>query len=160
MPRRYHRWYWGRLPTGHVPCRGCNCTQPLPVHLLDGLAADLQALGQFPLAHSLRPFHLDVLPLCSVKLGCRPKKRASARTLAWPATERSLIEFRHHSLKASTIERWSRLVAVHVSKSSDRNRNSAPILARPSITCSPQVSPVSGGVKVDRVCGRSVTFGG
>ena len=38
-------------------------TYPLPVHLLDGPAADLQLLGQFPLAHSLRPLHLDVLPL-------------------------------------------------------------------------------------------------
>ena len=37
--------------------------QPLPVHLLDGPTADLQELGQFPLAHSLRPLHLDVLPL-------------------------------------------------------------------------------------------------
>ena len=35
----------------------------LPVHLLDGPAADVQALGQYPLAHSLRPFHPDVLPL-------------------------------------------------------------------------------------------------
>ena len=28
-------------------------TQPLPVHLLDGPTADLQELGQFPLAHPL-----------------------------------------------------------------------------------------------------------
>ena len=38
-------------------------TRPLPVGLLDGPAADLQALGQFPLAQSLRPLHPDVLPL-------------------------------------------------------------------------------------------------
>ena len=38
-------------------------TQPLPVHLLDGTAADLQELGQFPLAHSLRLLCLDVLLL-------------------------------------------------------------------------------------------------
>ena len=38
-------------------------TQPLPVHLLDRPTADLQELGQFPLAHSLRPLHPDVLPL-------------------------------------------------------------------------------------------------
>ena len=38
-------------------------TQPLPVHLLDGPTADLQALGQVPLAHSLRPLCPDVLPL-------------------------------------------------------------------------------------------------
>ena len=37
--------------------------QLLLVHLLDGPAADLQALGQLPLAHSLRPLHPDVLPL-------------------------------------------------------------------------------------------------
>ena len=39
----------------------------------------------------------------SLRLGRRPGKRPSARAFAWPATERSLIEFRHHSLKASTI---------------------------------------------------------
>ena len=72
-------------------------TLPLPVHLLDGPAADLQELGQFPLAHSLRPLHPDVLPLPLAQA------RPSARAFAWPATERSLIEFRHHSLKASTI---------------------------------------------------------
>ena len=31
----------------------------------------------------------------------------SARAFACPATERSLIEFRYHSLKASTIVSWS-----------------------------------------------------
>ena len=35
----------------------------LPVHLLDCPAADLKAPGQFPLAHSLRPIHPDVLSL-------------------------------------------------------------------------------------------------
>ena len=63
LPRRCPRWYWGRLPTGDAPCRGCNSTHTLPVHLLDGPAADLQELGQFPLAHSLRPLHPDALPL-------------------------------------------------------------------------------------------------
>ena len=48
----------------------------------------------------------------SVRLGRRPEKRPSVRAFAWPATERSLIEFRHHSLKASTIESWSRPLAV------------------------------------------------
>ena len=38
-------------------------TQLLPVHLLDGPTADLQLLGQFPLAHPFRPLHPDVLPL-------------------------------------------------------------------------------------------------
>ena len=48
-------------------------------------------------------------------------------------------------------------MAVEVSKSSDSDRNSTPARCRPSITCSPQVSPVSGGDKVDRVGGRSLT---
>ena len=97
---------------------------------------------------------------CWVRLGRRPGKRPSARAFAWPATERSLIEVRHHSLKASTIASWSLPVAVEVSKSSVRERNSTPAWCRPSITYSPQVSPVSGGAKVDRVGGRSLTSGG
>ena len=52
------------------------------------------------------------------------------------------FEFRHHSLKASTIVSWSLPVAVAVSKSSDRDRNSTPARCRPSITCSPWVSPL------------------
>ena len=51
------------LCVGHDPCGSASSTQPLPVHLLDGPTTDLQALGKFPLAHSLRPFHPDVLPL-------------------------------------------------------------------------------------------------
>ena len=43
--------------------KGAFSTQPLPVDLLDGPTADLQALGQFPLAHSLRPLRPNVLPL-------------------------------------------------------------------------------------------------
>ena len=74
---------------------------------------------------------------CSVRSGRLPGKRPSVRALAWPATERSLIEFRHHSLKASTIASWSLPVAVAVSKSSARDRNSTPAWCRPSITCSP-----------------------
>ena len=48
-------------------------------------------------------------------------------------------------------------MAVEESKFSDRNRNSTPARCRPSITCSPQVSAGSGGAKVDRVSGRSLT---
>ena len=59
------------------------------------------------------------------------------RALAWPATERSLMEFRHHSLKASTIWSCSLPLAVAVSKSYARERNSTPTRCRPSITCSP-----------------------
>ena len=58
----------------------------------------------------LTPFDRSTLMYsrcCSVRLGRRPGKRPSVRAFAWPATERSLIEFRHHSLKASTIEIWS-----------------------------------------------------
>ena len=51
-------------------------------------------------------------------------------------------------------------MAVEVSKSSARDRNSTPARCRPSITCSPQVSFVGGGAKVDRAGGRSLTFGG
>ena len=48
---------------GKVRAEAAISIQPLPVHLLDGPTADLQELGQFPLAHSLRPLHPDVLPL-------------------------------------------------------------------------------------------------
>ena len=71
-----------------------------------------------------------------------------------------VVDAEHHSLKASTIESWSRPLAVDVSNSSDRDRNSTLAWCRPSITCSPQVSPVSGGDKLDRVGGRSRMFGG
>ena len=49
---------------------------PLPVHLLDGPTADLQELGQFPLAHSLRPLHPDVLSLLLAQAG--PSARETA----------------------------------------------------------------------------------
>ena len=51
-------------------------SHPLPVHLLDGPSADLQALGQFPLAHSLRPLCPDVLPLLLGQTG--PPARETA----------------------------------------------------------------------------------
>ena len=76
-------------------------------------------------------------PFRSFRLGGRLGKGPSTRTFAWPATVRSLIEFRHYSLKASTIESWSWPLAVDVSNSSDRDRNSTPARYRPSITCSP-----------------------
>ena len=79
----------------------------------------------------------ECTPLLLGQAGRRPGKRPSARAFAWPATERSLIEFRHHSLKASTIESWSLPVGVEVSKSSASDRNSTPAWCRPSITCSP-----------------------
>ena len=61
--------YLGRVPTGHAPAEAALPTQPLPVHLLDGPTADLQELGQFPLAHSLRPLHPDVVPLLRGQAG-------------------------------------------------------------------------------------------
>ena len=124
-----------RVPSDQAPCRGCNFQPTLPVHLLDGPAVDLQELGQFPLADSLRSHPRMYSRCCSVRLGRRPGKRPSARAFAWPATERSLIELRHHSLKASTIESWSLPVDVAVSKSSYRDRNSTPIRCRPSGLC-------------------------
>ena len=110
--------------------------QPLPVHLLDGPAADLQALGQFPLAP---PLDRSVRMYCrcrSVRLALRPGKRPSVRAFACPATERCLIEFRRHPLRASTIESWSLLLDVAVSKSSARDRNSTPARCKPSMICS------------------------
>ena len=41
----------------------------LPIHVLDGPAADLEALGQLPLAHSLRPLSPDVLSLLLAQAG-------------------------------------------------------------------------------------------
>ena len=60
--------HWGGVMlatciTYGIRAEGAISTQPLPVHLLDGPTADLQELGQFPLAHPLRPLHPDVLPL-------------------------------------------------------------------------------------------------
>ena len=92
--------------------------QSLPVRLFVGRAADLEALGQFPLANSLRPLHSDVLPLLF-------------------GQALSLIEFRHHSLKASTIRSRISPLAETVSKSSARDRNFKPAWCRPSITWTP-----------------------
>ena len=80
-----------RVPSDQAPCRGCNFQPTLPVHLLDGPAVDLQELGQFQLAHSLRSLPRiappDVLPLLLGKAG-PPGLGNGLR----PATERSLIE--------------------------------------------------------------------
>ena len=74
---------------------------------------------------------------CSVSTGSRPGKRPSVRALVWPATERSLMELRHHSLKASTIWSWCFPLAVAVPKCSDTDRKSTPAWCRPPITCIP-----------------------
>ena len=82
----------------------------------------VQRLTSKSLASSrwLTPFDRSALMYsrcCSLRSGRLPGKRPSVRALAWPATERSLIEFRHHSLKARTIASWSLPLAVAVSKS-------------------------------------------
>ena len=48
---------WGGVMVAHLyyarhSGEDCNSHDPLSVHLLDGPAADLQALGQLPLARS------------------------------------------------------------------------------------------------------------
>ena len=69
----------------------------LPVHLLDGPATDLQALGQFPLDHSLRLLHPDVLPLTLGQAGppawatpLGPLPSVPCWTSFWSALERSV----------------------------------------------------------------------
>ena len=64
-----------------VPGRRAS-PSPLSVRLLDGPTADLQELGQFPLAHSLRPFHLDVLPLSLGQARLPARETPLGRTFA------------------------------------------------------------------------------
>ena len=121
-------------------------TQPLPVHLLDCTATDVQALGQSPLDHSLRALHPNVLPFPFGQAPVSAREPALGPRFGLPRDRAvPLIGFPHHSLKASTLESWSRPLAVVVSKSSDRDRNSIRTLCRSSITRNSQVSPVSGG---------------
>ena len=54
---------WSSCQPAMLRAQDAISTQPLPFHLFGIPTADLQPLGQFPLAHSLRPFHLDVLSL-------------------------------------------------------------------------------------------------
>ena len=70
-----------------LPAEAAISSQLLPVHLLDGPTADLQELGQFPLAHSLRRSTRMYSRCCSLRLGRRPGKRPSVRAFAWPATD-------------------------------------------------------------------------
>ena len=46
-------------------------TQPLPVHLLDCTATDVEALGQSPLDHSLGALHPNVLPFGQAPVSAR-----------------------------------------------------------------------------------------
>ena len=72
-------------------------TQLLPVGLLDGPAADHQALGQFPLAHPLRPLYPDVLSLLLGQAGSSARETSlgsrlsvPCRTSCWLDPERSV----------------------------------------------------------------------
>ena len=58
--------------------KGAIYIQFLPVHLLYGPTAEVQALGQFPLAHIHRALNQDVLPLL-LGLNGVPYKRTSLR---------------------------------------------------------------------------------
>ena len=119
----------------------------LSVHLLDGPTADLQTLGQFPLAHSLRPLHPDVLPLLLAQAGPPARETPFGPRLRLPRDRAlpdrvppALAEGEHHRELEPTVGH-GRVEVLH------RDRNSPPTRCRPSITYSPQVSPVSGGDK-------------
>ena len=138
MLRRGSPYLGSIIPPSHAPCRGSQ----FPPNSYPSTCWMAQRLTSKSLASSrwLTPFDRSIRMYsrcCSVRLGRRPGKRPAARAFACPATERSLIEFHHHSLKASTTESWSLPVDVAVSKSSARDRNSTPARCRPSITCSP-----------------------
>ena len=119
--------------------------QPLPIHLLDGPAADLQLLGQFPLAHSLRPLCPDILPLLLAQ--ARPSARESTLGSRLSLNRDRALPDRvpPAPLKASTMESWSLPVDVAVSKSSARDRNSTPARCGPSIAL---VGPRTGSCTV------------
>ena len=60
--------HWGGVILANCTTHGIRVeaaisTQLLPIALLDGPTVDLQALGQFPLAHSLRSLHPDIFSL-------------------------------------------------------------------------------------------------
>ncbi len=107
----------------------------ISVHLLYGLAADLQALGQFPLAHSLRPLLPDVLPLLLGQTAPMAEEALFGTRLRLDGSRALPDLITHHSLKADTIENWCSLVAVNVAKSPDRDPNFTLARCRPSITC-------------------------
>ena len=111
-------------------------------------------------SHWLTPFDRSTRMYsrcCSVKLGRRPGKRPLVRAFTWPATERFLNEFHHHSLKASTIAGWSLSVDVAVSKFPQGTGTPLPPSEGARSPAARKVSLVSGGAKVDRVGGRSLT---
>ena len=74
------------------------------------------------------------------------KQRYTARYATGLVT---VIELRHHSLKASTIWSWSFPLAVAVSKSSARDRNSTPLRC-----CQEVDKTCQWGVEGQRKCPR------
>ena len=72
------------LPTGDLRSEAAissqPSTQPLPIYLLDGPTADLQELGQFPLAHSLRPsWRKDALLTSPPERTCVARRASTVR---------------------------------------------------------------------------------
>ena len=126
--------------------------QPLPVGLLDRPVADLQALGQFPLAHSLRPLHSYVLPLLLGQAGpsagetaLGPRLRL-ARDRALPDRVRPPLAEGEHHRKLELPGGRGRVEGF---------RQGPELHSRP---VPPAGQPVSGSAKVDRASGRTVKF--
>ena len=155
-------YHWGgailAVCTTHgIRVEAAVSTQPLPVGLLDGPTADLQALGQFPLAHSLRPLCPDVLRLLLGQAGPSAGEPALGPRLRL-ARDRALPDRVSPPLAEGEHHRELELAGGRRSIEVFRKRpelHSRPVQAL--ITCSPQVSPVSGGAKADHVGGRSLT---
>ena len=75
-------------------CRGVRDGVDTPNRYLSTCwmaTADLQALGQFPLAHSLRPLCPDVLPLPLGQARPPARERPSARAFACPVQEAAAV---------------------------------------------------------------------
>ena len=53
LPAGFCQRNWPVCQLATLRAEAAFSVQPLPVHLLDGPAADLQEFGQFPLPHSL-----------------------------------------------------------------------------------------------------------
>ena len=115
------------VPVGQPSAVTHPAPQPLPVHLLDGPTAEPPGAWPGP-AGSLPSTALPGCTPVAARSGSAAGQGTAPRPAPSPAPRpsASLIEFRHHSLQASTIVSWSLPVAVAVSKSSDRDRNSTP----------------------------------
>ena len=111
--------HWGGVilatcTTHGIRVEAAISSQPLPVWMVQRLTSRSLASSRWltPFDRSTRMYSR----CCSVRLGRWPGEWPSVRAFAWPGTDPSLIEFRHYSLKASTIESWSLPVDVAVSK--------------------------------------------